>query len=175
MTPLLLPTRMNRTDRTLSRWHERQHPTWFRVRKYLKDTKILQDRFPLRRGRWRPARTNTRAGKRSVSRSLHELDTHDLGSFLYLCHISMKIACVNEAWNKRESIERPCHRGLRTYCFSFLLYLAGYHNSLLFYQTDSLLPYTGYRTTSKEKKTPWVLIVKILASQKSSKTILLNW
>ena len=40
----------------------------------------------------------------------------------------------------------------RTYYFSSLLYLAGYHNNLLFYQTGSLLLYTGYKTTNKENK-----------------------
>lgn len=40
----------------------------------------------------------------------------------------------------------------KTYCFSFLLYLAGYHNNLLSYQNGSLRLCTEYRTVSKERQ-----------------------
>lgn len=41
--------------------------------------------------------------------------------------------------------------GDKTYYFSFLLYLAGYHNNLLSYQNGSLLLCTECKTVNKQK------------------------
>lgn len=56
---------------------------------------------------------------------------------------------VSGLWHREEKPRNgPCVH--RTYCFSFLWCLAGYHNNLLFYRIDSPPLYTGYRTANKE-------------------------
>ena len=93
------------------------------------------------------------------------------GHFSLHC-ISIKTTVSTKRCNKTDH-EKGWRRHVhRTYYFSFLLYLAGRHSNLLFYQTGSLLLYTGYTTTSKENKMAEALTVKILACLKYLKITL---